>query len=388
MSNSTSVLLSGGTVIQGPERKRVSADVRVRNGIVERVAPNIAPEGDQIVDCRGLLISPALVDAHVHVYEGATSIGLNPRDAAFTRGVLACVDAGSAGASTFDGFRRFIVETSPIRVISYLNVSVIGLVDIRHGELKDPTALRVEDAEAVIARSRDIIRGLKVRLSHNVVGADPLELLAEATALGDRTGLPLMVHVGNTTCTLGEILDRLRPGDIVTHVYTGQPNGVLDEQRRVIPEAWRARERGVLFEIGHGRTQMNYEVARAALAEGFLPDIIGSDISNGNWQGPSFDLATVGSKLVALGMDEDAVLAAMSSVPARILGIEEEGFGEIREGRPAKITVIDQRADLDDVPDAEGDILQVARLDPLYTIDSGVVTPTAPWRGYARAGVR
>lgn len=388
MPSMNSVLLRGGTVIVGESRDRVVADVRIRDGIVREIAPGLAPEGEQVVDCAGLLVSPALIDAHVHVYEGATSIGLNPRDAAFTRGVLACADAGSTGASAFEGFRRFVVETSPIRVISYLNVSVLGLVDIRHGELKDPQALRPDEAVELVERSRDIIRGFKVRLSHNVVGADPLELLAQACEIGDRTGLPVMVHVGNTTCTLGEILDRLRPGDIVTHVYTGQGEGLLDADGTVISEAWAARERGVLFEIGHGRTQMNYDIARAALEQGFAPDIIGSDISKGNWQGPSFDLATVGSKLVALGMDADDVLAAMTTVPARILGLEGEGFGRIDVGVPAKITVIDQRDDFDDVPDAEGAILRVARLDPLYTVDGNVVSPTVPWRGYAAVAVR
>jgi dihydroorotase len=191
--------------------------------------------------------------------------------------------------------------------------------------------------------------------------------------------------VGNTSCSLREIVALLRPGDIVTHVYTGNENGILGEDGRILPEIWEARERGVLFEIGHGRTQMNYDIARVALEAGFPPDLIGSDISKGNWQGPSFDLATVTSKLIALGMDADAAIAAMTSAPARVLGIEDEGFGRIRVGSPAKITVIDERSDFDDVPDAAGAALRVSRLDPLYTVDGDAVQQTVAWRGYAVA---
>lgn len=386
MTAQDAVLLRGGTVVT-ESGERMRADVRVVGGRIAEIAPGLEPRGERVLDCEGLLVSPALIDMHVHVYEGATSIGLNTRDAAFTRGVLACVDAGSAGASSFEGFRRFIVETSPIRVLSYLNVSVLGLVDIRHGELKDPSALRPDEVIEVVASAPDVIRGLKVRLSHNVVGAEPLDILDRALELAATTGLRLMVHVGNTTCSLGEIVGRLRAGDIVTHVYTGNENGILDENQQILPEVLDARARGVLFEIGHGRTQMNYDVARVALAAGFTPDLIGSDISNGNWQGPSFDLATVGSKLIALGMDADAVLAAMTSAPAKILGVEDEGFGALRVGATAKITVLDEREDFDDVPDAVGSTLRVSRLDPLFTVDGTTVTETVPWRGYAAAAM-
>lgn len=376
------VLLRGGEVITAPG-SRMRADVRVVGGRIAQIAPGLQPQGERVLECAGLLVAPALIDIHVHVYEGATSIGLNPRDAAFTRGVLACADAGSAGASSFDGFRRFIVDTSPIRVLSYLNVSVLGLVDIRHGELKDPEALRADEVVDLVESSRDVIRGLKVRLSRNVVGEDPIVMLERALELAERADLRLMVHVGNTSCGLGEIVSRLRAGDIVTHVYTGNQNGILGADGAIIPEVWAARERGVLFEIGHGRTQMDYDVARVALAAGFAPDLIGSDISKGNWQGPSFDLATVGSKLIALGMSPDAALAAMTSEPARVLGLEDEGFGSLRVGATAKITVVQERDDFDDVPDATGSTLRVSRLDPRFTVDGGTVSETAAWRGYA-----
>lgn len=381
------LVLRGGRVFDGTSWHEGQSDVLIRSGRVAEIGPALDAAGALEVDCDGKLVVPGLIDMHVHVFEGATTIGLNPSDAAFTRGVVAVADAGSAGTAAFPLFRSHIAEPADGRVLSFLNVSSIGLVDIRHGELLDPSAIHAEDIERIVSENRDVVRGLKVRLSRNAAGDDPLTILRTVLEIAERVSVPVMVHIGNTTCTLSEIVELLREGDIVTHMYTGSTNGLFEGDD--IPAAVRAaRARGVLFEIGHGRTQIVYSIAKRALDLDFAPDVISSDISNGNWNGPSFDLATVASKLIALGMETTDALAALTSRPAEILGIADEGYGYLRPGSDAYVTVLDPLEQSDTLPDSAGDSIDVARLEPVLSVRRDRLVETVPWRGYAALAIQ
>lgn len=357
-----------------------TVDVAIDDGIVTALAPEVRAAGGREVDCRGIRLAPGLIDYHVHVYAGVSNIGITPDDAVFSRGAVACMDAGSSGSTTFGGFRSYIAEPAERLVLAYLNVSALGLVDFRHGELLDPTAMRREDALAVVEANRDLIRGLKLRLSRNVIGGESLEILDQALAVADEARLSLMVHIGNTDRPLKDFLERLRPGDVVTHVYTGNENGIL-VGGSIHPAVWEARERGVLFDLGHGRTQLSYEVSRIAMAEGFPPDFVSSDISGGNWRGPTYDLATIMSKMIVLGMSFDEVITATTARPAVKLGIDHLGYGAIGVGRPAYVTALTWAEQPALLPDAVGAELEVPRLEPLFAVVGSEVAPTVPWRG-------
>ncbi len=354
-------------------------------GHVSVIAPRIDAMARNEVDATGRIVTPGLVDIHTHIYEGACKVGLNVTDAHYERGVVAAADGGTAGSSTFRGFRNFIVDPAPLRVLSFLNVSVLGLVDQRYGELVRPEALHPEDIRDVYRDNADVIKGLKIRLSHDIVPAESMiETLRKAVDVAQELGIPLMAHVGHTEQHLSEIVAELKCGDIVTHCFTGKGNGILTDG--VVDAAIReARERGVLFDVGHGTTQMSYGIARTAIAEGFPPDLIGSDLSMNNWRTPAFDLATVMSKLIALGMPRLEAVRATSTTPADVLRIRDEGYGAVTVGAPAYLTIFDVQDETMTLPDAAGDALDVHRWEPTSSILRTVHVKTAPWRGLVAA---
>ncbi|HVX22661.1 MAG TPA: amidohydrolase/deacetylase family metallohydrolase [Acidimicrobiales bacterium] len=385
MQDNVDVVLSGGTVVDPASGLRTEADVAVVDGKIAGIGQGLAAgAGTETVDCRGALVVPGLIDAHTHIFYEVSKVGAPVDEAHLRRGVVAAVDAGTAGASTFAAFKRLVVQPSQTRVLSFLNVSVLGLIDFRFGELLNPLTLVPEDAIETAKANPDIVRGLKIRMSTDVVGegrSPGMELLDAAIATGQEAGLPLMVHIGETPVALDEILERLRPGDVVAHCYTGKEEGILADDGQVREAVHAARQRGVLFESAHGKSNFSYAVARPAIEQGFFPDVVCSDTSYRNWNGPVYDLLTTISKLVALGMTFDDVLHRTTVAPAQRLGLWDEGFGRLEVGGPAYVTVLSQRDEVEEVPDAAGNTMTLRRFEPKVTVAAGAVVSPLPWRG-------
>ncbi|MFI7025607.1 hypothetical protein [Micromonospora sp. NPDC049900] len=377
------LVLAGGTVLDPATGGRQVADVAVSGDRVERIAVGLdRSRATQVIDCTGHWVLPGLVEAHTHIFAHVSKVGAPPDEAHLRRGVVAAADAGTVGASTFAAFSRFVVAPAEMRLVNFLNVSVLGLIDFRFGELLNPDTLVPEDALDVARANPQTVRGFKIRLSEDVLGGAWRRLLKMSLELAAEAGLPLMVHIGETEEPLPAVLDLLRAGDIVAHCYTGKPHGILQDGR-VLPEVRRARERGVLFDSAHGRSNLSFDVARVAIAEGFLPDLLTSDTSARNWQGPVFDLVTSAAKLRALGMSMEEIAPRMTLRPARLLGLDTEGYGTLVEGGPAHVTVL---ADTEEtvLPDAAGNQLSAPRLEPVVVLHHGRQVEPAPWRGSRR----
>jgi dihydroorotase len=387
MTASSNLVLSRGTIVDPASGRVETGDVVVADGRVQALgagAATAASSGAETVDCSGAYVVPGLVDAHSHIFHHVSKVGAPVDEAHLSRGVVAVCDAGTAGASTFPAFRDLVVEPSRTRVLSMLNVSVLGLIDFRFGELLNPLTLVAEDAVKTAKENPDVVRGLKIRMSTDVVGEDPevsLALLEAAIAVGEEAALPLMVHIGETPVSLDVILGRLRPGDIVAHCYTGKEENILDEHGGVRRSVLEARSRGVLFESAHGRSNFSYRIAGPAIEQGFLPDLVCSDTSYRNWNGPVFDLVTTMSKLVALGMTFEQVLARTTAAPARLLGLADEGYGRLDVGGPAHVTVLRQLDASEELPDAAGGSFPVRRFEPELTLVGGERVTPVPWRG-------
>ena len=274
------------------------------------------PAGDrQVIDAAGLLVTPGLVDVHTHLFPGVSHYGIEPDAHCLGRGVTTAVDAGSSGAQTFPGLRRYVIERSRTRILAFLNIAVQGMISRLVGELEDIRWASPGQAVACARENPDLIVGIKVRLGYQMVGNDPAPALRLAREAADALGLPLMVHVIDMRPALDWLLPCLGRGDVVTHCFHGNEGGILGADGRVIPAAVTARERGVLFDVGHGEGSFAYHVARSALAQGFPPDTISSDLHAHNVDGPVFDQATTLSKLLHLGMPLEDVIRAATSTP-------------------------------------------------------------------------
>jgi dihydroorotase len=341
-----SLLIANGSILDSERGAFAAADVRIDRGIVGEIGPGLAPNGSRVLDARGAWIVPGHFDPHVHVLDGISVWGVPAESIGWRTGATTILDAGSAGSSTWPGFRRHFIEPAETRVLALLNISTIGLITgslsgPNVGELVCAKYFDVGHATECIEANRDRIVGVKVRLSLGLADSEDLERLAfnRALELAERVRLPLMVHHALSSVSTPELVERLRPGDICTHTYHGHAQGIVDADLRVLPEVHRARERGILFDVGHGAGAFSWRVARAACTEGFWPDLMGTDLHHYNIGGPVFNVATTLSKFLHLGMAPERIFTAAAVRPYRIFCPAQPELGAIRVGRPAELGI-------------------------------------------------
>ncbi|MGN6700304.1 MAG: amidohydrolase/deacetylase family metallohydrolase [Thermomicrobiales bacterium] len=331
------LLITGGEVVDPGAGLSGRLDVAVTGDRIAAVAANLDPaQAGHVVDASGQLVTPGLVDLHTHIYWGVTYWGIEPDPVAARTGVTTWLDVGSAGAYSFPAFRRYVAEASRIRAYSLLNVSAIGLIAPTF-ELSNLDYLDLDLATQIIEANRDVILGIKARIDRQTtrgVGIRPLELARE---LADRVGLPLMVHIGYGPPTMDEIVPLLRPGDILTHCFTGGNHRITGPDQPVRADVTDLHARGLVLDIGHGTGSFSYETTEAALGQGLLPDVISSDIHQMSVQGPMFDLPTTLSKFLNLGISLPDVIERATSRPAAAM--RRPDLGTLRPGSLADIAL-------------------------------------------------
>ena len=337
------LIVASGEVVDGSGAGPRRAEIGIVAGTIRAIAPDLSASGaGERLDASGALVVPGLIDLHSHVFRGQ-DLGVDAAALGPQAGVTTFIDAGSSGAHLVGAFRLGLAGSAGrCRVLAFLNISTIGLTSILLArELEDIRYCSLEACVAALAANADVLVGVKVRIEAATVGRNGLAPLEIARAAAERAGVRLMVHIGDSPPDLATILGLVRPGYIVTHCFTGWGNRITDRDGRVRPEVRTARDRGVRFDIGHGMGSFDAAVAAAALADGFAPDAISTDI-HAYARDAVGDLPTVLSKLVALGMDETAALRAVTAGPAAALG-RTDGLGTIAVGAPADIAVLERR---------------------------------------------
>src|ERR1700741_3852925 len=323
------LVLRGGRVIDPASGRDETGDIAFGDGKVIAVGHDLAASGTEIVDARGLLVVPGLIDLHTHVYWGGTSLGVDAAEVARRSGTTTFVDAGSAGPGIFHGFRRHVIEPSPLRIIPYLNISFPGIFAVSAavtvGECADLRLLDPRECVRVIKANRDLIAGVKVRVGRNAGGASGVAPLDIALEVAEETGLPVMAHLDNPPPSRLEVLARLHRGDILTHCFRPFPNAPVQEDGQIREEVPEARRRGVIFDIGHGSGSFGFRTAEAMLTAGFLPDVISSDVHALSINGPAFDQLVTMSKFLCLEMALIDVIRASTAAPAAALGRTDIG---------------------------------------------------------------
>ena len=381
-STTYDLLISGGHVVDPSQGLSAIRDVAIAGGRVARVAPEIAgADAKQILDARGKIVTPGLIDVHVHVYDGVAPLGIPADPNCIAKGVTAVLDAGSAGAHTFPGLRKNVINVVDTRVFALLNLSVVGQStfspDSPYGELLNLDHANPRLAIRTIERNRDVILGVKVRLSKFVAGEKDLEALRLAKEVSGAVGLPLMAHIGGTHSPLKDILAMLDGSDVVTHSYHGREHGILDARGRVLPEVRSAVERGVHFDVGHGAGSFAFDVAEKAVAQDLLPGTISSDVHHYNVHGPVFDLATTLSKFMHMGLTLEQVIERAATNPANTFGFPE-GLGTLSEGSEPDVAVFSLEEGDFELIDAHGESRMGHRkLVPVATVKAGKIYGSA-----------
>jgi dihydroorotase len=377
------LVIKGGDVLDPSQGLRGRRDIGIRYGLVEALEPDIpAARALRLLDAGGKLVTPGLIDLHSHVYPYGSAIGIPADELVAHQCTTTCVSAGDAGANNFAAFRRHIAAQTRTRLYAFVHIANMGLTPFPVAELINIDYAQVDACAKAVAENADIAIGVKVRMSENVIAHNGIEPLRRAILACERagTGGKVMAHIGGveTAELMSQILDLLRPGDILTHAYSGAPNIAgaftnIVQNGRVLPAALAAKQRGVVFDVGHGGGSFDYTVAEVAIPQGCPPDTISSDIHvfSGNSPGVPY-LTNVMSKFMGLGFTLEQVVAMATVNPARIIDRLPK-LGTLQVGAPGDVAIMEL---------VEGPVTFVdtrnnrregrAQLKPVQTVTAGV----------------
>lgn len=331
------LVIHGGRVIDPARRIDRSLDVAIRGGKIAALAPRIlASSAPESIDASGKLVVPGLIDLHLHARDAAL-----PPSAILALGVTSMLDAGSRGADNVDQLIE-IARAAPNRMRILLNIGRLGNNPNGRPEFLDSIdQADVEKARAAVRAHRDWIVGIKARLSRGIAADRDLEVLRRAVQVAAPFGIPIMIHMGDTASPLPQILDLLRPGDIVSHLYAPTPHGIMDAQGKILPEVRAARRRGIRFDFGNGLNEhWNWDLAQSALRQGFPPDTLSTDLTFAGRTNQVIDLPNVMSKFLLMGMPLPQVIACVTQNAARSIR-EFHPYGSLRVGAAADVTVLE-----------------------------------------------
>ncbi len=345
------LLLRNANVLDPSQGLAGKRDIGMRYGLIEAIEPSISSDrAHRVMDAGGKLVTPGLIDLHCHTYPFGSAIGIPADELVAYQCSTTVVSAGDAGANNFAGWRRFIAPASRTRQYAFVHVALAGLAGFPVPELYNIDYAQAETAARVVAENADMVLGVKVRMSENVIARHGLEPLKRAIKACELSGVPsrVMCHIGGVSdrALMSQILDLFRPGDVLTHCFSGAPNLAGDgtnivQDGKLLPAALAAKKRGVIFDIGHGGGSFDYTIAEAAIAQGCLPDTISSDVHvfSGNTPGMPY-LPWVMSKMIGLGFSLAEVVAMTTSAPARVIGRLPK-HGTLQVGAPADLSLLE-----------------------------------------------
>jgi dihydroorotase len=328
------LVIKGGRVIDPASRLDAVRDVAIAGGRIAAVEANI-PAGGSMIDARGKIVIPGMIDLHTHCGRARDVAPLTLSD-----GVTCWVDAGSNGADKIDESVAN-AKAAPNMGRVLVNIARTGILP--DGDLMDINRADVGAARAAIERNRDTIVGVKARLSFNVAGSNDLEAIRRCQAVTMPFNMPVMVHVGQNVSPMAKILELLKPGDVVTHLYAPEPNSILDGNGRLFPEVQAARRRGIWFDFGNGQNgHVTWDMAERAIRQGFLPDTLSTDYNANSRSTGVIDLPNVMSKFLLLGVPMDQVVAMVTSNAAKVFPAFRDR-GTFNVGAPADVAVMELR---------------------------------------------
>jgi dihydroorotase len=338
------LLIKGGTVIDPAQGINSPHDVAVEGGKIARVAPSIpAEEASRVVEVKGKIVTPGLIDLHTHVYDGVNGNGVNPDLGGVRAGVTTMVDAGSAGCDTFGGFPLHIIPNNATEVIPFLHICRTGLATTP--DIFSPASIDLEKTIQTVQESKGLIRGIKARMVSPALEIMGMEMPRLAKRAAREAGVKLMVHIGDTEKrydpnVIRQLLPIMEEGDIVTHLFTANPGGVIDANGKLVPEAKEANDRGVWLDTAHGRMNFSFDVGQRILDQGLVPHCVSTDLTVPGRQRTVHSMTEMMTRFLALGFTLEQVVEMCTINPAKALG-ETNRLGSLQAGKQADISVLE-----------------------------------------------
>ena len=374
------LVLTGGTLLDPAQGIHDRRDVAFKDGVVSAVAERIDPDSAAAtVDVTGKLITPGLIDLHGHFYHGGNGTAVHADQMCLSAGCTTGVDAGSAGCLNYGAMRDYVFPAHMTRLLAFLHIGGVGLAANRllGGGLHDLRIIDVDQTSDAIKENPGFCFGVKVRMHTNAVAAwNAHEAMRKAREAADQSGSMLMVHVSGTPIPLPDILEFLGPGDIVTHAFNGNPEGILDNQGKIRQQVKEAADRGVIMDVAHAGVHCDAEVVKASIAQEFFPDTISTDIHIAPPDRTVYLMNDLVSQFHSLGMPLSDAVAASTSRPAEVLGMQDE-IGSLAPGMSGDAAVYDLREGRFVWFDSAGHTVDgKVRLDTFMSVRAGAVA----WR--------
>lgn len=334
------ILIRNGFVADVENMTLRKADVSICKGRISKIETGIVEEAGTILNAEGCIVAPGLIDYHLHLFKWASDHGVLPDSALLPNGVTTAVDAGTSGISTYEAFRRIVLGNTQVRIKAFLNISPMGMLNDRQHENLEPSYFDEERMQGMFNTYPDDLLGIKLRMSLDVNPAMNREVLYRTLEIARRLGKRLVVHVTNPAMDIEELAMALRPGDIFCHMYQGKGQSILDSKGNIRIGIRNARTQGVLFDGCNGRSNFDTDVARQAMEQDFVPDIISTDLTVSTlYMQPVVSLPFIMSKYLAMGMNLLDIIKRCTLVPASLIGMDQQ-IGLIKEGYKADVAIL------------------------------------------------
>ena len=338
------LIVKGGTVIDPAQGLNGFNDVAVQDGKIALVAPDIpAAEAQRVVEVKGKIVTPGLIDLHTHVYDGVNGNGVKADLGGVRAGVTTMVDAGSSGCDTFGGFPNHIIPNNHTEVLPFLHICRTGLATTP--DIFSPASIDLDKTIATVEANQGVIRGIKARMVSPALEIMGIEMPKMAKRAAVESGVKLMVHIGDTEHrydpeVIRELLPILEEGDIVTHLFTANPGGVISSDGKLVPEAREANDRGVWLDTAHGRGNFSFDIGDRILDQGLIPHCISTDLTLPGRQNTVHSMTEMMTRFLAMGFTLEQIVEMCTINPAEALG-EDERLGSLEVGKQADISVLD-----------------------------------------------
>ena len=362
------LLIKNGTLIAPADGLHSEVkDIYIENGVIQEIGDDLDYPDVKTLDVKGLLVTPGFIDIHTHCFNGDGNFGVDADLIGIQRGTTAMIDAGSSGPDTFESFNETVIKNRKTKVFALLNISKEGLKE--RSELNSLDKIDLDKVRLTVTKYPKEIVGLKARASASVVGDLGIIPIQMAADVAKELNQILVIHAGNYPPCIKDVLNLMKPGDVLTHAFHGKKGGILTEDSLIISEALGARSRGVLFDIGHGSASFCFKTYCTAQKQGFYPDFISTDLHMENFEKTVYSQHAVVTKLINMGENLAEMISKVTSFPADVFRLE--GLGHLKVGYTADISISDIINSDDIVVDSSGEPLQLTKkLVPVYTIVS------------------